>query len=65
MSDFLHGVEVLELDSGPRPIRIYPTAVIGIVGTAPNGKRSISDRLFMFSYAAYDPCYLEKSHHKQ
>ncbi len=36
MSDFLHGVEVLELDSGPRPIRISPTAVIGIVGTAPN-----------------------------
>jgi phage tail sheath protein FI len=37
---FLHGVEVLELDSGPRPIRIAPTSVIGIVGTAPNADES-------------------------
>ena len=37
---FLHGVEVLELDSGPRPIRIAPTSVIGIIGTAPNADES-------------------------
>jgi phage tail sheath protein FI len=33
---FLHGVEVLEIDSGPRPIQTVRSAVIGIVGTAPN-----------------------------
>ncbi len=32
---FLHGVEVIEIDSGPRPIRTVRSAVIGIVGTAP------------------------------
>jgi hypothetical protein len=33
---FLHGVEVLEIDSGPRPIRTVRSGVIGIVGTAPD-----------------------------
>jgi uncharacterized protein len=32
---FLHGVEVLELDTGLRPIRTVRSAVIGLVGTAP------------------------------
>ena len=32
---FLHGVEVLEIDAGPRPIRTARSSVIGIVGTAP------------------------------
>lgn len=32
---FLHGVEVLEIDAGPRPIRTVRSSVIGIVGTAP------------------------------
>ncbi len=32
---FLHGVEVLEIDTGPRPIRTVRSSVIGIVGTAP------------------------------
>ncbi len=35
MAGFLHGVEVLEIDSGPRPIRTVSTGIIGIVGTAP------------------------------
>ena len=35
---FLHGVQVIELDSGPRPIRTVASAVIGIVGTAPNAQ---------------------------
>ncbi len=35
MSGFLHGVEVIEIDTGPRPIRTISTGVIGIVGTAP------------------------------
>ena len=35
MSGFLHGVEVLEIDAGPRPIRTVKSSVIGLVGTAP------------------------------
>lgn len=33
---FLHGVEVIEIDAGPRPIRTVRSSVIGIVGTAPD-----------------------------
>ena len=33
---FLHGVEVIDIDAGPRPISTVRTAVIGMVGTAPN-----------------------------
>ena len=33
---FLHGVEVIEIDSGPRPIRTVRSGVIGLVGTAPD-----------------------------
>lgn len=33
---FLHGVEVIDIDSGPRPIQTVRSSVIGIVGTAPN-----------------------------
>ncbi|EGG94655.1 Major tail sheath protein [gamma proteobacterium IMCC1989] len=32
---FLHGVEVVELNGGARPIRTVKSSVIGIVGTAP------------------------------
>lgn len=32
---FLHGVEVLEIDTGARPIETVRSSVIGIVGTAP------------------------------
>lgn len=35
MAGFLHGVEVLEIDAGPRPIRTISTGIIGVVGTAP------------------------------
>ena len=34
MSDYLHGVRVIELNDGTRPIRTIPTAVIGMVCTA-------------------------------
>lgn len=34
-ANFLHGVETIELDKGPRPIRGVKTAVVGLVGTAP------------------------------
>lgn len=33
---FLHGVEVIEIDTGARPIRTVRSGVIGIVGTAPD-----------------------------
>ena len=34
--DFLHGVEILEIDTGSRTITTVKTSVIGIVGTAPD-----------------------------
>ena len=34
---FLHGVEVLEVDTGARPVRTVDTGVIGLVGTAAKG----------------------------
>ena len=37
MADFLHGVEVLEIQDGVRPIRTTKSAVIGLVGSAPKG----------------------------
>lgn len=35
---FLHGVEVLEAQTGPRPIRTVRSSVIGLVGTAPDAE---------------------------
>lgn len=35
---FLHGVEVVEIDNGPRPIRTVKSSVIGCIGTAPDAK---------------------------
>ncbi|MBN4079000.1 phage tail sheath subtilisin-like domain-containing protein [Gammaproteobacteria bacterium AH-315-C21] len=35
MDQFLHGVEVVEIDNGPRPISTVRASVIGLVGTAP------------------------------
>ena len=35
MSDYLHGVEVIHLTEGGRPITVQATSAIGIVGTAP------------------------------
>ena len=34
---FLHGVEVIEIDDGTRPIQTVRSATIGLVGTAPKG----------------------------
>ena len=38
---FLHGVEVLEIDSGLRPIKTVRSGVIGVIGTAPAADASI------------------------
>lgn len=35
-TDFLHGVEVVEIDNGARPISVVRSSVIGLVGTAPD-----------------------------
>ena len=35
-TDFLHGVEVIEINSGPRPIQVVRSSVIGLIGTAPD-----------------------------
>lgn len=34
---FLHGIEIIELDDGARPIQTVASSVIGLVGTAPQG----------------------------
>ncbi|WP_163370926.1 phage tail sheath subtilisin-like domain-containing protein [Endozoicomonas acroporae] len=41
MPGFLHGVEVIEIDAGPRPIQTVNSSVIGIVGTAPDANASV------------------------
>lgn len=33
---FLHGVEVIQIDDGPRPIQTVRSSVIGLIGTAPD-----------------------------
>ncbi|WP_205247569.1 phage tail sheath subtilisin-like domain-containing protein, partial [Escherichia coli] len=36
-ANYLHGVETIEIERGPRPVRTVKSAVIGLVGTAPAG----------------------------
>ncbi|TGG92530.1 phage tail protein [Natronospirillum operosum] len=35
MPDFLHGVEIVEMEGGPRTIALSASSVVGVVGTAP------------------------------
>jgi uncharacterized protein len=35
-ASFLHGIEIIEVDSGPVPVTVVKSAVIGLVGTAPS-----------------------------
>lgn len=37
MTDFLHGIDVVEIDAGPRPIRTAKSSVIGLIGIAGKG----------------------------
>lgn len=41
MTDYLHGVRVIELNDGTRPIRSIPTAVIGMVCTADDADAAV------------------------
>src|ERR1700731_302681 len=34
-ASFLHGIEVIEVGTGPVPVTVVKSAVVGIVGTAP------------------------------
>lgn len=43
-ANFLHGVETIIIEKGPRPITGVKTAVIGLVGTAPIQSVSSTDR---------------------
>jgi len=40
-SDYHHGVRVIELNEGTRPIRTVETGIIGVVGTAPDADNSV------------------------
>jgi len=37
---FLHGVEVVQIDDGIRPIRTVASSIVGLVGTAPDAEAS-------------------------
>ncbi len=50
-TDFLHGVEVIEVQSGPRPIEFKRSAVIGLIGTAPDSEAAVAARLDVGSEA--------------
>jgi len=41
MADYLHGVRVIELNDGTRPIRTIPTAVIGMVCTSEDADATV------------------------
>ncbi|KAB0476532.1 phage tail protein [Vibrio chagasii] len=45
MTQFLHGVEVIEIDDGSRPIQTVKSAVIGLVGTAPGAAAAVAATL--------------------
>ena len=40
-TDFLHGVEVVEVNDGIRPIRTLKSSVIGLIGTAGKGAKNV------------------------
>lgn len=38
---FLHGVEVVEINDGPRPIQTVRSGIIGVCGTAPDSQQEV------------------------
>jgi hypothetical protein len=42
---FLHGVEVVTIDAGPRPVATVNSAIIGLIGTAPNSQAEVKASL--------------------
>ncbi|MGQ7261194.1 phage tail sheath protein [Vreelandella sp. V005] len=53
MADYHHGVRVIEINEGTRPIRTVATAVIGLVATAPNADDGTAAQATI-SFAAAD-----------
>ena len=49
--EFLHGVELVEVDSATRPIRTVKSSIIGLVGTAPDSEGAIKATLDIGSVA--------------
>lgn len=49
---FLHGVEVIELDYGARPISTVRSSVIGLIGTAPNAREQATAALTLSGTAS-------------
>jgi uncharacterized protein len=49
---FLHGVEIVEILDGPRPIRTVKSSVIGIIGTAPDSEPEVKATLAIGSEAS-------------
>lgn len=41
-ANYLHGVETIEVERGPRPVRTVKSAVIGLIGTAPIGTVNVT-----------------------
>lgn len=40
-TDFLHGVEMIEIDEGGRPVKVVRSSVIGLIGTAPDADENV------------------------
>jgi len=36
-ANYVHGIETIEVERGPRAVRVVKSAVIGLVGAAPTG----------------------------
>lgn len=51
-NDFHHGVEVIEVDDGIRPITTVRSSVIGVVGTAPDSAPEVKAALAVGSVAS-------------
>jgi phage tail sheath protein FI len=52
MSDYHHGARVTEINEGTRPIRIINTAVVGLIGTAPNASPGVAASAIINGLAA-------------
>jgi len=49
---FLHGVEIVEIDTGQRPITTVRSSIIGLVGTAPNAEVAVKAAVVTGTVAA-------------
>ena len=52
MIEYHHGVRVAEINEGTRPIRIINTAVVGLIGTAPNASPGVAASAIISGLAA-------------